>query len=150
MLPAAQDKPDAKTLAAATFALEFDHVSFEYTPGNPVLKDISFKVPGGGTLGLVGVTGAGKSTILRLLFRFYDPTSGCIRVDGQVRQPAGLLGHAHARARWRLPVPSSDSLLKPADAALPCLPLHRHGAVPCCKHATSLSSNASARGQGLE
>ena len=48
-----------------------------------MLKNVSFKVDGGQTLALVGATGSGKSSLLRLLFRFYDPASGVIRIDGQ-------------------------------------------------------------------
>ncbi|KAK9792972.1 hypothetical protein WJX73_004493 [Symbiochloris irregularis] len=81
--PSTQDDPDAKELVTSGQALQFDNVFFEYTPGNPVLHGVSFSIAGGKTLALVGETGSGKSTILRLLFRFYDPSSGCIRVDGQ-------------------------------------------------------------------
>ena len=63
--------------------MEFDNVSFSYQPDAPVLKNVSFKVNGGQTLALVGATGSGKSSLLRLLFRFYDPASGVIRIDGQ-------------------------------------------------------------------
>lgn len=79
-----QDKPGAKALKTTTApSVEFDNVCFSYQPNNPVLKNISFSIPGGKTLALVGATGSGKSSLLRLLFRFYDPTSGVIRVDGQ-------------------------------------------------------------------
>ena len=129
---AAQDKEDAKALAPAAHALEFDHVSFEYTPGNAVLKDISFKIPGGGTLGLVGATGAGKSTILRLLFRFYDPTGGLIRVDGQVSLSRGVLAR---------PVTCCRVVSMFAGAAA-CLSVHVHSTIWGCPHAAAMPGRA--------
>jgi ATP-binding cassette, subfamily B, multidrug efflux pump len=60
----------------------FDHVSFSYVPGEPVLKDVSFEVRPGERVGIVGATGAGKSTLINLLLRFYDVTDGRILVDG--------------------------------------------------------------------
>ena len=62
-------------------AIEFDHVTFAYRE-TPVLHDISLAIPAGQTIALVGETGAGKSTIARLVARFYDPTAGAIRLDG--------------------------------------------------------------------
>ena len=64
-------------------ALAFEDVRFAYRPDRQILKGISFAVPPGRTLAIVGPTGAGKSTISRLLFRFYDTTGGRILVDGQ-------------------------------------------------------------------
>ena len=64
-------------------AVEFDHVTFAYEEGKPVLKDISIQAPPGQTLALVGHTGSGKSSIMNLLYRFYDPQEGEIRIDGQ-------------------------------------------------------------------
>ena len=79
-----QDKPGAKALQPSDApSVEFENVSFSYQPDAPVLKNVSFKVGGGQTLALVGATGSGKSSLLRLLFRFYDPSSGVIRIDGQ-------------------------------------------------------------------
>jgi ABC-type multidrug transport system fused ATPase/permease subunit len=60
----------------------FDHVNFEYNPGEPVLRDVSFRVAPGEKVAIVGYTGAGKTTIISLLSRFYDVTSGAIRVGG--------------------------------------------------------------------
>jgi ATP-binding cassette subfamily B protein len=62
--------------------IEFDHVWFEYTPGNPVLKDVSLTIEPGENVAILGATGAGKSTLLALLCRFYDPTRGRILIDG--------------------------------------------------------------------
>lgn len=64
-------------------AVEFDNVSFAYSNGLPILDDISLTIPAGSTAALVGPTGSGKSTIIKLLLRFYDTTSGKIRVDGE-------------------------------------------------------------------
>lgn len=62
--------------------VEFDGVWFEYTAGNPVVKDVSFQVKPGQRVAILGATGAGKSTLLSLLCRFYDPTQGRILLDG--------------------------------------------------------------------
>ncbi len=78
-----QDAPAAQPLHAGAGEVEFDHVSFAYDPRRTILHDISFRVPAGRKIAIVGASGAGKSTISRLLFRFYDVTSGAIRIDGQ-------------------------------------------------------------------
>ena len=77
------DGPNAKPLAVAHGEVAFDGVSFAYDVRRPILKDLSFSVPPGRTLAIVGASGAGKSTVSRLLFRFYDVDSGAIRIDGQ-------------------------------------------------------------------
>ncbi len=63
--------------------VEFDRVEFEYKPGEPVLRDISFRVAPGETVAVVGHTGAGKSTLANLLLRFYDVRAGAVRLDGR-------------------------------------------------------------------
>ncbi|MCF6216565.1 MAG: ATP-binding cassette domain-containing protein [Emcibacter sp.] len=81
------DAPDAKSLVINGGEVEFDKVSFHYDEARPILKNISFKVAAGTTTAIVGASGAGKSTISRILFRFYDVTSGRILIDGQdIRQ----------------------------------------------------------------
>jgi ATP-binding cassette subfamily B protein len=77
------DDLGASTLEVSQGRVEFDHVSFGYTSARTVLKNVSFTVEPGKTLAIVGPSGAGKSTLSRLLFRFYDVTSGAIRIDGQ-------------------------------------------------------------------
>ena len=82
------DQPGAKALAAhlsegAAGDVVFQHVRFGYQSNRTILKGIDFTVPAGGKLAIVGPTGAGKSTISRLLFRFYDVTDGRILIDGQ-------------------------------------------------------------------
>lgn len=78
-----QDHVDAKPLILKGGAVVFDRVSFGYDPRRPILKDISFTVNPGKKVAIVGASGAGKSTISRLLFRFYETDSGCIMIDGQ-------------------------------------------------------------------
>lgn len=80
--PEITDAPDAIDLPPGEGEIVFDKVSFAYDPRRPVLHDVSFTVPAGKTVALVGPSGAGKSTIGRLLFRFYEATSGQIRIDG--------------------------------------------------------------------
>lgn len=66
--------------------VEFSHVDFSYQEGHPVLRDFSLKVPAGKKVALVGATGSGKTTVVNLLMRFYDPDSGDIRINGQSLQ----------------------------------------------------------------
>ena len=72
-----------KPVAVQEGSIEFRNVSFSYNPGEPVLKDISFKVAPGEKVAVVGATGAGKTTIISLLSRFYDVQEGEILVDGE-------------------------------------------------------------------
>ncbi|PRX10298.1 UNVERIFIED_ORG: ATP-binding cassette subfamily B protein [Martelella mediterranea] len=81
--PEITDKPDAEDLQIRQGAIAFKDVHFAYDPARPILKGISFEVPAGKTVAIVGPTGAGKSTISRLLFRFYDVNEGAITIDGQ-------------------------------------------------------------------
>ena len=79
--------PDAIELAESEGAVSFEHVSFAYHNGPRVLDDINFDVAPGQTVALIGPTGSGKSTIINLLPRFYDPIEGVVRIDGiDVRQ----------------------------------------------------------------
>ena len=77
------DAPGAPALAIRQPTVVFDNVVFGYDPDRTILHGLSFEVPAGKMVALVGPSGAGKSTIARLLFRFYDPWSGRILIDGQ-------------------------------------------------------------------
>jgi ATP-binding cassette subfamily B protein len=87
-----RDAPDAAPLALGAGEIRFEDVHFGYRPDREILKGISFTVPPGRMLAIVGPTGAGKSTISRLLFRFYDVTGGSVLVDGQ--DVRGLTQHS--------------------------------------------------------
>jgi ATP-binding cassette, subfamily B, multidrug efflux pump len=80
--PVVQDPPDAQPLDAIEGHVVFDDVTFAYEPGKPVLNNVSLEARPGQTIALVGPTGAGKTTVINLLSRFYDVTSGVIRIDG--------------------------------------------------------------------
>jgi subfamily B ATP-binding cassette protein MsbA len=77
-----RDADESRPFPGLLEEISFDGVTFEYRPGEPVLQDISFKVPRGSVVALVGPSGAGKTTLLDLLTRFYDVTAGSILVDG--------------------------------------------------------------------
>jgi ATP-binding cassette subfamily B protein len=77
------DKPDAVDLKPAQGHIRFENVGFRYLEEMPVLEDINFEVKPGQTLALVGPTGVGKTTIIQLVARFYDPETGRITIDGQ-------------------------------------------------------------------
>ena len=81
--PEITDKPGAKPLHVTGGEVRFENVTFAYDPRRPILKGISFTVPPGKLTAFVGATGSGKSTIGRLLFRYYDVSGGSISIDGQ-------------------------------------------------------------------
>ena len=80
--PEVAEKPDARPLAHAQGHVVFENVSFGYNPERPALNDVSFDVPVGVRVGIAGTTGAGKSTLMSLLLRLYDPTAGKVFLDG--------------------------------------------------------------------
>jgi ABC-type multidrug transport system fused ATPase/permease subunit len=80
--PEVEDRPDPIELPQIRGEVQYDAVSFEYTAETPVLKEINLHIKPGQTVALVGRTGAGKSTMVALLSRFYDPTAGRLLVDG--------------------------------------------------------------------
>ena len=95
-----EDAPDARGIESFKGAVEFREVSFAYTPGTPVLEQVSFRVDPGESLAIVGATGAGKTSIISLLSRFYDVQEGEILVDGvnvkeyrqsELRQRVGMV-----------------------------------------------------------
>jgi ATP-binding cassette, subfamily B, bacterial len=82
-----RDMPGARKLSRVKGAIEFEHVTFGYDPKSPTLEDVSFRIDPGQVAAFVGPTGAGKTTIISLIPRFYDPISGTVKIDGvDVRQ----------------------------------------------------------------
>lgn len=81
--PEIVDRPNAVEAQTLRGEIEFDDVHFYYSEGKPVLRDFNLKVQPGETIALVGPTGAGKSTIVNLVCRFYEPKRGVIRINGQ-------------------------------------------------------------------
>jgi len=78
-----KDLPGARTAPRLKGVVEFEHVSFAYDPKSPVLQDVNFRIEAGQVAAFVGPTGAGKSTIINLIPRLYDPTEGIVKLDGQ-------------------------------------------------------------------
>jgi ATP-binding cassette subfamily B protein len=78
-----EDKPGAGPLVVRNAEVVFENVNFAYDPERPILKNLSLRVPPGKTVAIVGASGAGKSTISRLLYRFYEVSAGRILIDGQ-------------------------------------------------------------------
>lgn len=81
--PLVVDAPNAKEFVYKGGEIRFENVTFGYHPSQPILNNLNFVIPAGTKAAFVGHSGCGKSTILRLLFRFYEPQSGNIYVDGQ-------------------------------------------------------------------
>ena len=95
-LPEVQDQPGAMKEHSLRGTIEFDAVDFAYEPDNPILQGFNLRVEEGETIALVGPTGAGKSTVVNLLCRFYEPQDGSIRINGQDLR--GMTLHAlHSR-----------------------------------------------------
>ncbi len=80
--PSVQDKPGAQPMPQIVGRVDFDNVSAHYKEGEPVLDDVTFRVEPGQTIAIVGPTGAGKTTIINLIPRFWDVTGGAVRIDG--------------------------------------------------------------------
>jgi ABC-type transport system involved in Fe-S cluster assembly fused permease/ATPase subunit len=100
------DKPGAAALAVSGGEIVFDHVDFHYDKSRPILHDVSFRVAPGNTVAIVGSSGAGKSTISRILFRFYDVAGGSVRIDGQ-----DIRGVTQASLRAAIGVVPQDTVL---------------------------------------
>jgi ATP-binding cassette subfamily B protein len=80
--PTVEEHPQCCPLPPGPGHVRFEQVTFGYDPAKPVLRDLDFEVPGGSVVAIVGPTGAGKTSLVNLLARFYDPQGGTIRIDG--------------------------------------------------------------------
>ena len=104
--PEILDKPNAATLKDVSGHVEFEDVHFHYDPDREILKGIGFTIEPGQTVAIVGPTGAGKSTLSRILFRFYNIASGTVRIDGQ-----NLNGLTQSSVRQSLGIVPQDTVL---------------------------------------
>ena len=93
------DLPGAPKLRVTQGEVTFSHVNFGYDPGRPTLRDVSLRARPGGMIAIVGPTGAGKTTLVNLLMRFYDPRSGTIAIDGQ---PIGEVTRSSLRGAFSM------------------------------------------------
>lgn len=93
--PTVTSKRGARPLRYTEGAVEFDCVSFTYDDKKDIVHKLTFSVPGGQSVAFVGATGAGKSTILKLLTRLYDVKTGSIKVDGQDIRDVDLCRYGH-------------------------------------------------------
>lgn len=104
--PAIADPPDPVPLEAVRGDIAMRDVSFEYVPEHPVLSGMTLEVPAGQTIALVGTTGAGKTTIAKLIARFYDPDAGSVSLDG-----VDLRGIAHSDLRRNIVMVTQENFL---------------------------------------
>ena len=132
--PDIKEKPDARPLPYGEGGIELENVCFDYPGRADVLKDVSFEIPSGKAIALVGPTGAGKSTLTSLLPRFYDPTRGTVRIDGHdtrelklhdvrsqfsivLQEPRLFSGTISNNIRYAKPEASMDEVIEAAKAA---------------------------------
>lgn len=104
--PEIEDWPDASKLSVGSGVVKFENIVFGYDADREILHGLDFEVPSDGTLAIVGPSGAGKSTLARLLFRFYDPQSGQILIDGQ-----NIAGVTQESLRGAIGIVPQDSVL---------------------------------------
>jgi subfamily B ATP-binding cassette protein MsbA len=100
------DAPDATAITSCRGEIEFDRAAFSYGPEITALEDVSLRIAPGQRVALVGASGAGKSTMLSLILRFYDPQSGAIRLDGR-----DLRSITHDSLREHIGIVTQDTFL---------------------------------------
>ncbi|MEK7474198.1 MAG: ABC transporter ATP-binding protein [Candidatus Coatesbacteria bacterium] len=110
-VPEVRDTPAAVVLPTFSTAIRYDHVTFAYREGEPVLHDLSLDIPHGSRLAFVGPSGAGKTTVIDLLMRFYDPDAGSLIIDGH-----DLRGVMVASLRSQVALVTQEVLLFNASA----------------------------------
>jgi ATP-binding cassette subfamily B protein len=109
--PDVQDRPDARD-AEVGGPIRYEHVTFGYEPGHPAVRDVSFAVEPGEVLAMVGPTGAGKTTLVNLLIRFYDPWAGRITIGG-----SDLREFRHRSLRQQVALVLQDPFILPLTVA---------------------------------
>jgi ATP-binding cassette, subfamily B, heavy metal transporter len=129
-----EDKPGALPLRAGAAPVRFERVSFSYEPRRQILFDVTFEIPAGSTVAVVGHSGSGKSTLSRLLFRFYDVSTGRITINGQdlrdvtqasLRRTLGIVPQdtvlfndtVHYNIQYGRPDATSEEVIEAARAA---------------------------------
>ncbi|MDX6678034.1 MAG: ATP-binding cassette, subfamily bacterial [Solirubrobacteraceae bacterium] len=133
--PAIQDRPGARA-AKVSGPIRYERVSFAYEPGHPVLRDVDFVAHPGETVAIVGPTGAGKTTMMNLLIRFFDPVSGTITIDG-----VDLRDMRHRSLREQIAMVLQDPFIFPVSIA-ENIAYGRPGASPEQIEAAAVAANA--------